>query len=549
MLFSRFFHRCAVPLLSLVLLLPWATVAAQEQTPSEEQALEAYRQGAFSRAVELYTTALTETDDAQHKARLHVQIAWTLFALGREGEVDIHLKAALLEFPSLTLVPDYYTQEFLDLFDRTRQQILAGGSGSDDLPAPDLEATLVGIQERLLTEQDLEGALADIDRLLEAYPTDPRLIPQRIEVLHKLGRTEEAEEMQQLIGATGIEALMGRLSVPDLVLRANRHLEDGDVDTSLELLRIAVSRQPSNVAALELMAEAARRAAHWQEAEYALKSALGLQPDNIGLNLLLGEVYLATDEISAARDVFKRLTERYPHSDRAWAALGLIDAKLGIPERAKVELEKALEENPLLPEVQLAYGELLLTQGKSAEAGAALRSAANLLQEDPQVEARLGQVLLAQGKPEQALEHLKRGVEGGFAPDDVQRSLVLALLGNGLVSEAARTLVPISPDNNGDTQVLESMLQLESQEIEEAERILTPLLQSRSNDPAVLNLIAVSLYRQQRYAEAVQHLRNASSLSPESGQLVTNLAYAEAAEAAVKLGKEALGVKAPPRRR
>ena len=63
---------------------------AQEATPSEEAALQAYREGAFSRAVQLYTRALSETDDPGHRARLHVNIAWTLFALGRETEPNDH---------------------------------------------------------------------------------------------------------------------------------------------------------------------------------------------------------------------------------------------------------------------------------------------------------------------------------------------------------------------------------------------------------------------------------------------------------------------------
>ena len=77
---------------------------AQETTPSEDAAVQAYRQGAFTRAVNLYTKALTETSDPEHRARLHVNIAWTLFALGRTDEVDTHLNAALLEHPELSLM-------------------------------------------------------------------------------------------------------------------------------------------------------------------------------------------------------------------------------------------------------------------------------------------------------------------------------------------------------------------------------------------------------------------------------------------------------------
>ena len=116
-------------------------VVAQETTPSEDAAIQAYRQGSFSQAVNLYTKALSETENAEHRARLHVNIGWTLFALGRTDEVNTHLHAALVEFPALTLIPDYYTEEFLNLFDRARRRVIDGDIDTGP-PAPDLEATL-----------------------------------------------------------------------------------------------------------------------------------------------------------------------------------------------------------------------------------------------------------------------------------------------------------------------------------------------------------------------------------------------------------------------
>ncbi|MCK5375788.1 MAG: hypothetical protein KAJ97_01825, partial [Acidobacteria bacterium] len=82
----QLFFRLASVIL-ILLLLPVAGLC-QEATPSEEEAIQAYREGSFSRAVQLYTKALSETDDPNHRARLQVQIGWTLFALGREGEVE-----------------------------------------------------------------------------------------------------------------------------------------------------------------------------------------------------------------------------------------------------------------------------------------------------------------------------------------------------------------------------------------------------------------------------------------------------------------------------
>jgi len=526
----------------VVTLLPSAA-EAQEVTPSEAAALQAYREGSFSRAVQLYTTALSETDDPSHRARLHVNAAWTLFALGREDEVNTHLRAALLEDPNLNLVPDYYTQEFMDLFDAARRNELAPDRTATASPPPDLELTVASVIDRVDSGQDLEGALADVDRLLATYPEDGRLLPLKVDLLRQLGRSDEADEILRTYGAAYGDVTADRLSIPDLILRANRLLDEGDVETAFQLLREAVSRQPTNVAALELMAEAALRSGRWQDAEFALKSALSLQPDNLNLQLRLGGVYLAKNDASAARDVFQGLTDRYPHSDRAWAALGLLDARLGNSDRALRELEQALKENPLLPEVQLTYGELLLIAGQFDGALQALQAASNLLRDDPHVDARLGQTLLALARPDEALERLRSAVDGGFRPFDVQRSLAIALIANGNHAEAERLIADVPNDERGDTSIVRGYLLLEQGRYAESERVLGEVASIRPSDPGVLNMLAAALYRQGRYQEALTLLARAHELDPSGATLEANLAHARGARAAELLAEGAHEVK------
>ena len=527
----------------LTIALP-ATAQNESTTPSEEAAIQAFRQGSFSRAVELYRQALQETDDPTHRARLHVNIAWTLFALGREAEVQTHLRAALVEDPNLTLLPDYYTQEFIDLFDQARMRSMSVEPGT---PPPDLEATVASVEARLQSGDDLEGALADVDRLIDAYPADGRLIPLRSEILRQLGRTQEADSLMRTYGGgVGAEGYAERMSIPDLILRANRLLEEGDSITSLELLREAVARQPSNVAALELMAEAAQRSGNWDEAEFALKSALGMQPDNVGLQLRLGEVYIAENDLSAARDVFRKITESSPHSDRGWAALGLLEARLGNHDRALDDLDRAIAENPLLPEVQLARGELLLTRGENQEAKRALDAAANLLHDDRQLAARMGQALLALDHPAEALPQLRSAVDQGFAPDDVQRALALALALNGRLEESDRVLSRAGLAENGDTEIVRGVLMLERSSYAAAEEILKNVTAERANEAEVLNLFAATLYDQGRYAEAVAYLESAVNIAPSSAPIEENLQKARAARAAELLAEQASTVKAAP---
>jgi tetratricopeptide (TPR) repeat protein len=543
MLRSCVFRR-AIVLLS-TLLIPFV-VSAQETTPSEELALEAYRQGASERAVELYTAALSETEDAGHRARIQVQIAWNLFTMGRPDEVRTHFRIALTEEPNLSLPTDYYTPEFLEIFEQARRSNYEGAAG-DGAPAPDLEVTITSINERIASEADLEGALADVDRLMQAYPRDWRLIPLKAQILNLLGRTDEAAALARVRNGTiDSQIYDDSVSATDLVLRANRLLEQGDATTALQLSRQAVKLSPTNYMALELMAEAAQRVADWKSAEYALKSALSLQPDNIDLKLRLGEVYLATFEASAARDVFKALTEQYPNSDRPWASLGLLEARLGNTDRALEALARAIHENSLLPEVQLANGELLLLRGDVAGALVSLEAAANLLRNDAQVEARLGQAMLASGRAKEALAHLRTAVEGGFDKPDVQRSLALALALNGMFAESRRVIDATEADPSGDRDVVLGFLELQRGNFAGAEQTFAEIAEARPGDPATVNILAATIYPQERYDESVDLLERAHQIDPESEIISSNLAKAKAAAAAEDLAANARDVRPQP---
>jgi predicted Zn-dependent protease len=537
--------RLAGGVLTLLLLAPVGGLA-QQVTPSEESGNEAYREGSFANAIELFTRALSETEEANHRARLQVQIAWTLFALGNEAEVETHLRAALVEDPSLALDDSYYSQDFLDLFDRARRSTFEASSAAS-APAPDLEATIASITDRIDSGTDLEGALADVDRLLAAYPRDGRLIPLKIQILGLLGRNDEANNLSFSRGADlDSQAFDAGYSVPDLVLRANRLLEEGDATTALQLVRQAVNRAPSNSYALELMAEAAMETADWQSAEFALKSALGLQPDNIGLKLRLGEVYMATFEASAARDIFQSLTEKYPTSDRAWASLGLLEARLQNNARALEAFSQALHENPMLPEVQLANGELLLLKGDIDGALESLEAAEKLIPSDPQLEARLGQALLSKGRTAEALGHLQTAVATGYDNPNVQRWLALALALNEDYSESQRVLDAVDPDAGGAGEIVAGYLELRRERYPEAELTLRAVANARPGDPAAVNLLAAAIFPQDRFSESVSLLSHAFELDPTDETIESNLAKAHAAVAAEVLGANAEVVKAQP---
>jgi tetratricopeptide (TPR) repeat protein len=209
-------------------------------------------------------------------------------------------------------------------------------------------------------------------------------------------------------------------------------------------------------------------------------------------------------------------------------------------------LDRAIEENPLLPEVQLARGELLLAAGAPKAAYTALEAAANLLHDDAQLEGRLGQALLAIERSEDALTHLRAAVAGGFTPDDIERALALALALNGKLAESERVLSQAGIADNQDSEVIRGLIRFERKTYAAAEEILRPVVTARANEPGILNLFSAVLYNQTRYQEAIGYLEDAEEIDPTAERIVVNLSVARAARAAELLAKNATTVKAAP---
>jgi Flp pilus assembly protein TadD len=199
-----------------------------------------------------------------------------------------------------------------------------------------------------------------------------------------------------------------------------------------------------------------------------------------------------------------------------------------------------------LPEVQLAQGELLLLAGDVDGALESFDAAEKLIPNDPQLEARLGQALLSTGRNAEALSHLRAAVAGGFDLPSIQRWLALALAVNELYSESQRVLDGVEGDADGDSAIVTGYLRLRRERYGEAEATLKTVAIARPGDPAAVNLLAATVYPQNRFDESVALLSRAHELDPHIETIEANLVKASAALAAEALGTNAKTVKALP---
>ncbi len=79
-----------------------------------------------------------------------------------------------------------------------------------------------------------------------------------------------------------------------------------------------------------------------------------------------------------------------------------------------------------------------------------------------------------------------------------------------------------------------------------SEKILTAIAESRPGDPVSVNILAASIYPQERYDESVELLERAHELDSESVVIGDNLVKAKAASAAEVLGANARNVRPQP---
>ncbi len=194
---------------------------------------------------------------------------------------------------------------------------------------------------------------------------------------------------------------------------------------------------------------------------------------------------------------------------------------------------------PANQRARVAYGFVLLTTGRFADAEAQLQAAVDLAATDPMAQARLGAAQAAQGKLESAIPHLERAVAA--RPDDVdahrwlgqayamQRQDALAIShltralevesGDPVLLSAVATLLADSHDpavRNGARAVMF------------AERAVE--LTSRQ-DPRTLNVLAAAEATAGRFPEAAATAGEALKLARMTGNraLVSELEYRVAA--------------------
>ena len=304
---------------------------------------------------------------------------------------------------------------------------------------------------RQWAEKDLRRSRQELNKLVDRFPDDHRLIYSLALINAQLGFPEQAKTLlKQLLNSPqhrdNAHFQLGRLLEQQgdrqQAIEHYRQVKGGQNATVaqsrlVQLLAAAGDRQAvesllqrlrqqqpgDEISAYRLVAQALAGGQHLQWAHQVLSEALAAAPDNSDLlydRSLVSEQ--SSDTVNSHRDLRKVIAQDPNHA----AALNALGYSLSNHsnqfQEAHQLISRALELEPDNPAIIDSLGWVLFRLNRHQQAVTHLRKALAMLP-DPEVAAHLGEVLWVMGNHEEALQVWRRNLADNPGPSFVTRTM------------------------------------------------------------------------------------------------------------------------------
>jgi len=218
-----------------------------------------------------------------------------------------------------------------------------------------------------LIEREPAAAVARLEAIVLRDPTDAPALRALARALRRLGEEARAEEAD-------MAAVRAGAFDPQLVTIAEA-MGAGDLPRAEHLLRDRLKAQPTDVAAIRLMAELAARIGRLRDSEALLRRAVELAPGFLAARANLATVLYKQNRFPEAAEVLEQVVARDPSdaSNRNLRAATL--GRIGEYEEALRLFAELCETFPDHAKLQMSLGHMLKTVGRLDEGIAAYRAA------------------------------------------------------------------------------------------------------------------------------------------------------------------------------
>lgn len=242
----------------------------------------------------------------------------------------------------------------------------------------------------------------------------------------------------------------------------------GDCDDAAKLLREALELDPGYLPARLKLAECLRTSSQWEESTAIYSAILKAYPDSAEGHYGLGKVQMASHNVRAALESYRRACELSPEFGAAHYGLALAYRTLGEEEQAQQEFqryEKNKDSGPPARDTLMEYvralncgaaiqihaGYDLERAGKLQEAAEAHERALKIDPTGVQAHVNLISIYGRLKQPEKAEEHYHQAIE--LAPEDVDAYYNYGVLMTDLglfekAEQAFRKALSINPSHS-----------------------------------------------------------------------------------------------------
>jgi Flp pilus assembly protein TadD len=258
--------------------------------------------------------------------------------------------------------------------------------------------------------------------------------------LSRLGRYEEAITEYDL----ALKKEPGNL--PVRVNRALAYYKTSQIKTAAEQLAKVVAKQPSNRQAVLLLADCDLQLGEDKKVIKLLAPLEKESPDDKSLIYLLGTAYIRDKQPERGQVLVNRILK---NGDSAEARLLLGTTKMNAQEFAEalVDLQKAVELNPKLPDVYSYYGLALLATGDMNGAADAFRKELESNPNDFVSNLQLGVVLKQDQQYDRARSYFERALRVRPGDPGVRYQFATLDLMTGSVDKARVELEELIKDS------------------------------------------------------------------------------------------------------
>jgi len=367
----------------------------------------------------------------------------------------------------------------------------------------------------------LEDYQASVDQLGKAVDLDPA----NTAALVSMGASET---LQKNYAAAEKAFLKAREVNPKdksvLISLANYYRSSGQADKADAVFRDALSIDPSDKAIYTQAAGFYSQEGRFDEVEKILKEAQARSGQDPDPSLILANYYSSKNRTADARKVLLDLKSKLPKNLAVTAALAL-NLIQDQPDKARVEIDQLLKEDPKNPIGYILFGELQFTTGQYDAAAATFAKDFVVDSPFPQPQFFLGSIAARKGQLDEAISRYQKALGINAQYLIARTALAETFLKKGRIGDAReeiRKALQLRSDFVP-ARILKAALDMTDKNYQEAEKELTVLLKEQPNNPLIHRQMGLYYEVRGRTADAEKSFAQAVQISPDSEEVLRDL--------------------------